>query len=233
MKVLRCIIAALLVFPGICMLSGCLIFRDIDRFYHDTGRSFAYEYEGHDYEWNRPLNFWSVTTSFVMIDTAKWKGLGDWEIPVRVYDDPEKRFLYDIEMEILIHRTDDPLPDFKDIQQIERMELHFPGNVALLVEESEMSELVRLLSQPWDEAIFRRSNSSAKRDIATIRIYYKDYPACQRVATIIQHEGGLYGLVINEFAYPYYGVSPSASDFIPIPQNSRFTPYLQSLLYQQ
>ena len=40
LKVLRCIIAAVLAFPSICMLSGCLLLRDIDRFIHDTGSFF-------------------------------------------------------------------------------------------------------------------------------------------------------------------------------------------------
>jgi len=127
----------------------------------------------------------------------------------------------------LLHRTDDLLPDYKDIQQIERIELSFQNDKVILDEESEMSNLVRLLSLPWEKEIFRKTNSPIKRVIATVTIYYKDYPAYQRIGSLIQAEDGSYGLVIRAFVFPFDGEYQTRCDYIPIPQNSPFLYYLQ------
>jgi len=210
------------------MLSGCTQFKKgIDFMVHDTD-PWIYEYAGYTYEWRMSTDEWSVTLDIAKTDTAIRRGWWEWEIEVRVYDDPQLRFIYDAERKFLFHRADDPLPDYKDIRQIERIALAFSGTNVVLQEGADMVEMVRLLSQPWDKKEFRKNNSPKRSRIATIVVYFKDYPAYHRVGSVIQAEDGSYGIIISAFTYPsssngFY----DTSDYIPIPPDSPLLLYLR------
>jgi hypothetical protein len=184
---------------------------DIRTFLKDT-KDAVLVYDGNEYS---PVVYWNVkSTDAYTAEKADWQGM---EHNVRVYDDPEKRFIFDEFFQILCHRKDLPLPDYRYIQNIEKIErpLHDPITI---VEESIIKEIVELISQPYDTDTFK-TNSPSKNSIVGFNVFFKNCPAYYYVS-IIEAEDGSYGIVILEWE------SIDKRNYVPIPSDSQIMFYL-------
>ena len=246
MKIVRRLISIILILSFACMLSGCFISEmlqnlnpmtadGVPRYLKSTEE---FVYEGHTYEIDFGFinelgvivgDWHMVDESDYVSDTAYLEGY-EYEFEIRIYgNDPERRFIYVEYYRILCHREDDPLPDFKDAQAIEKLVLQIGSenpqinSQAVIEVRSEIQEFADLCSQPQIEEMYQYNRLREIVDSLPMYVYFKDYPAYKSVGDIFISEDGSGGLDILDFLSSTY----SDRDYIPMPAGSKLLRYLQ------
>lgn len=230
MKHKRILIIVLVVFLSIPLiyLGGLLLFTKLiygDNYsgLKDT-KDAVLVYDGNEYEsafsWH-PKNLDNYT-----VTTGVWQG---YEHPIRVFDDPQKRFIVDefFNTTAYFHRKDDVLPDFRNTQEVEKIFISFVRTPAdhVLIENGEpmMTQVVELMSQQYQKDVFK-NNSPFEKNVAKITVYFYDYPATYSAASVIQAKDGSYGIRMNDLDASRRG----KRDYIPIPADSPVMQYLEA-----
>ncbi len=113
---------------------------------------------------------------------------------VCVYSGTDEKFIL-AEMfpgDILFHKATETLPSFENIEEVEKITVNFYNKAALTLSEDSKHKFISLLStyQQSSELI---KGKKAKKGLASIEIYYKNYPAYCFVGQLIETEDGEHG----------------------------------------
>lgn len=142
------------------------------------------------------------------------------EYKVCIYSDSQKRFIFDEYYQLLYHKEEDSLPNFKEAEGIEKIEIVFSDiniNKIELDEESIIKEVVTLMSKSYNEYEFK-NNSPFKKTIASMNVYFKDYPAYHSVVSVIEAKDGSYGFIMFDW---WDFIKVGDCDYITVPVNSQ------------
>ena len=202
--------------------------RSTDRFEY-AGHTYESEY-GYINQYGKSIGDWRmVNESDYVIDHANLQGAKS-EFKIRVYgNDPDRCFIYVEYYHTLCHRVDDPLPDYKDAQAIERIVLQTGTenpqihSQAVIDDESEIQEFASLCSQPQIEKMYRLNSPKKSVKSLPIYVYFKDYPAYRYVGDIFIAEDGSGGLSILDLSSTTY----RGRDYIPVSAGSELLKYLE------
>ena len=179
------------------------------------------EYDGKEY---KAILYWDVIDrENYSIEEAMWQGHVH---NVRVYDDPEKRFIFDEYFQLLCHRIDDPLPQPKDDERIEK--IRFGSTTEVLYSDSDIEKIkamAELMAQPYQKEAFK-NNSPIEETITQIFVYYYDYPAFHWAAALIRAQDGSYGFVMNDWKAT---MEVSNCDYIAIPTDAGIVSFFEHM----
>lgn len=208
-------LVALLIF-----LTGCSYPKDTDEI--------IYYYNGNPYTY---AEYWKMINSEdYIVGTVTWEivnNQGDIidktkagkENKFHVYSDPQTRFIFDNYFQLLYHKTNDPLPNFKDAERIEKIRFNFNTKRKSLTidDKSFIKEIVALMSQPYQAEEFN-NNSPSVGYAASLDIFFKDYPAYYTGVSIIEAKDGSYGIFMDDWQDT---IKVRKCDYIKIPKNSQ------------
>ena len=198
-KSVICFMVIFLIFLGGCQYSLWKDTEDAQLIYE--GNSYHFEHNWSPIEWE------SYT-----IGKAIWQG---YEHTVRVYNDPQKRFIFDEYFQEIYHKETDHLPNLEDVSSVEKIVFfsYADGSEMTLDSELVVDAVVSLISQPYQTSSFENSSLS-KLKIAQVDVYFYDYPAYYvGIASVIQTQDGVYGFVMSDW-------DEDDCNYIPIPSNS-------------
>jgi len=184
------------------ILSGCSLLKDTEN------SVFLYN----DNKYAILQNWDPISSERYFVDNATWQGEKQ---TIRVYNDPQHRFVYDVNFGLIYHKENDILPDINDVQQIEKIEIVYSDvnkDSVVIVSKPLIMEIVTLMSQPFNSEKFK-NNSQFKETIASIQIYFLDYPAYYSAVSVIKAWDGTYGFVLRDWSDLY---KVGWRDYIPV-----------------
>lgn len=107
---------------------------------------------------------------------------------VFIYTNAEERFILSEGFigDIMFHMIEDPLPDYKDIDFVEKVaiNLYSRDEKTLILEDEKMTDFLSFIATYGvsDELI----KAPIKNNLAAIYIYYKDYPAYYFIGHLVE-----------------------------------------------
>ena len=99
-----------------------------------------------------------ISSERYFVDNATWQGEKQ---TIRVYNDPQHRFVYDVNFGLIYHKENDILPDINDVQQIEKIEIVYSDvnkDSVVIVSKPLIMEIVTLMSQPFNSEKFKNNS---------------------------------------------------------------------------
>lgn len=187
-----------------------------------------FELESHPLEFNSEEyisvdNWEMIEYDNYVKDKATW---AQKEYEVYVYEDLQKRFIYEVYYQTLYHKKTDVLPNFQNLESIEKMVIVYSdvnkSNVDL-DNETILKTAVELMSQPYDRDVFK-NNSPFKKTVASIKIYFKDYPAIHSAVSVIKTWDGTLGFRMFDWTFTE---NVRYRDYIVVPSNSQMQYYFK------